>query len=151
WSEDRLVPDMIRGLTDRHTITLRNPGAVRPWQHVLEPLHGYLLLGKALIEREASIAEAWNFGAKPEECVTVRDLADRIVRLWGEGRLEIQSDGDSLHEASMLRLDCTKARIRLGWRPLLSIDDALSLTVTWYRSFYQAPASSHEITERQIA
>ena len=133
WARDRLIPDLVRGISRGEVITIRHPRAVRPWQHVLDPLRGYLMLAERLWENGNGFAEAWNFGPH-ETSQPVEEVARQLISLWGSGRLKIEQNSKSPHEAAYLKLDCTKARSLLGWRSLLSLDDALRLTVDWYRT-----------------
>ena len=136
WAADRLVPDLIRAATEGHPARVRNPLAIRPWQHVLEPLTGYLLLMQGMLTG-ADVAEAWNFGPPEEDAKSVRWVADYVVDLWGMGaRWEADLSGVQPHEARMLSLDSSKARQRLGWRPRWRLGSALKHTVDWYRAFY---------------
>ncbi len=150
WADDRLVPDIIRGISSGKTIFIRRPTAIRPWQHVLEPVRGYLLLGQLLWERGASYAEAWNFGPREEDSISVLELAERMTRCWGKGSLTIQQNVGDPHEAHYLKLDCSKARARLGWRPVLTIDEAIRLSVEWYRAYLEDAESGFQITTTQI-
>lgn len=150
WSEDRLVPDMVRGITDNQPIVIRRPESVRPWQHVLEPLRGYMSLAQTLWEHEHKYAEAWNFGPALEDAITVADLAKCFVSRWGKGQLKIQPEMDAPHEAKYLRLNCGKASQRLGWFPALKLQETLEWTVDWYRSYYDNPATAESITTAQI-
>jgi len=136
WAEDRLVPDLVRAGTSGEALKIRNPSATRPWQHVLEPLSGYLLLGHALLE-SATFAEAWNFGPDSDGELTVSELAARLGKSWPA--LRIERDGRSHpHEASILRLDCGKAKRQLSWRPVWDSDTALARTGAWYRAFHES-------------
>jgi CDP-glucose 4,6-dehydratase len=136
WGADRLVPDCIRALSSGRAIGIRNPGAVRPWQHVLEPLHGYLLLGAALRQHPETYSGAWNFGPDSDSALTVAAMADRLVACWGRGAWKDLSDSRAPHEARLLRLNCDKAYGELHWRSLLTVDECLRMTVDWYRAFY---------------
>ncbi len=157
WSPDRLVPDTIRSLLRGEAVVLRYPAAVRPWQHVLEPLSGYLLLGSLLMQEteqgaasETSVAEAWNFGPDSVDSITVEELTQRLIELWGEGSVMAKPDESACHEAGQLRLDCSKARERLGWYPLTDVAEALTLTVDWYRKQSENETVARELTEQQI-
>jgi CDP-glucose 4,6-dehydratase len=150
WAEDRLLPDVVSALSSGLPVVLRNPDAVRPWQHVLEPLRGYLALGKLLCMQGNSFAEAWNFGPNEEDCVSVREVVAKIIRLWGTGEVKVQADPHCLHEAGNLRLYCGKARERLGWRPLLTLDEAIEMTVSGYRTSMGTRASAAKVIEGQI-
>jgi CDP-glucose 4,6-dehydratase len=149
WAEDRLVPDAIRAALDGEPLLVRNPDAVRPWQHVLNPLSGYLEVAQRLGE-DAGAAEAWNFGPAPGDELPVRELADRVSALWGEG-LEWRAEGDGgPPETAVLRLDSAKARERLGWEPRWPLDEALSATVDWFRA-WRGGADMRAVTAAQIA
>ncbi|TCO42637.1 CDP-glucose 4,6-dehydratase [Dokdonella fugitiva] len=134
WAEDRLVPDLVRAAVAGTPLQIRNPGASRPWQHVLDPLSGYLLLGQRLLARD-DVAQAWNFGPGPEGEITVGEVAARLAACWRTLRVE-QDTRDHPREAQVLRLDCSKARQQLGWRPAWPIDAALARTGEWYRAFH---------------
>jgi CDP-glucose 4,6-dehydratase len=137
WAEDRLVPDLIRAFTAGRAAAVRHPEAVRPWQHVLEPLSGYLGLAERLFEDGPAYAEGWNFGPEESDAKQVDWVAHRMGALWGEGARFEGDRGAHPHEATFLRLDCSKARARLGWRPRWQLDRALEETVAWYRAFYR--------------
>jgi CDP-glucose 4,6-dehydratase len=149
WSEDRLIPDIVRGVVANQPIVIRRPDSVRPWQHVLEPVHGYLLLAQRLWDDRA-YAEPWNFGPREEDAIPVGEIAKHMVSAWGKGELRIQPDPDAPHEAHFLRLNTTKARTRLQWQSVLSLDQAVSWTADWYRKFADDPASASTITAEQI-
>ncbi len=134
WAADRLVPDCLKAFADNQPVQLRFPGAVRPWQHVLEPLSGYLRLAEALLAGQA--ASAWNFGPDARGDATVGQLAQRLAVQWGQGaRVDMPDGGDHPHEAGQLRLDITRARAELGWQPRWSLVDALAHTVAWHRAW----------------
>ena len=137
WAEDRLVPDLIRAFTAGRAAAVRRPEAVRPWQHVLEPLSGYLVLAERLVEDGPAYAEGWNFGPEESDAREVAWLAKRVSELWGEGARCEGDRGIHPHEATFLKLDCSKARARLGWRPRWRLDRALEETVAWYHAFYR--------------
>ena len=137
WARHRLIPDVLNGFMDGQTVYIRHPNAIRPWQHVLEPLCGYLLLAEHLYKFGASYAEAWNFGPVDEDAKSVSWVVDRLCALWGPGvnwRYEID---ESLHEAHHLKLDTSKARSKLGWLPKLSLEETLKLTVEWAKWYGQ--------------
>ena len=135
WAADRLVPDCLKAFADNQPVQLRYPGAVRPWQHVLEPLSGYLRLAEALLKTPTA-ASAWNFGPDARGDATVGQVAQRLATLWGPGaRVDIPEGGNHSHEAGQLRLDITRARAELGWQPRWSLDDALAHTVAWHRAW----------------
>jgi CDP-glucose 4,6-dehydratase len=134
WSEDRLVPDIVRAMYDGASTEIRNPHSVRPWQHVLEPLGGYLLLAEHLLSSGGdTYAEAWNFGPTDDDCCPVSYIAERITKAWGGGAKWHLSNGDHPHEAAFLKVDSSKAHTRLGWRRRMPIDTALDWTAQWYR------------------
>lgn len=150
WADDRLVPDLLRGFESCTPVRIRRPGAVRPWQHVLEPVRGYLMLAEMLATRGTDFAEAWNFGPADEDARPVEHIVRTLAGMWGpEAEWEIDRD-EHPHEATYLKLDNSKARARLGWRPLLDLDGALTLVVDWARR-RRAGESPRLITERQIA
>ena len=134
WAEDRLVPDAIRALVRGEAIRVRNPAAIRPWQHALEPLRGYLALAERLCTEGREWSGPWNFGPRDEDTVPVSTLVGLIAGAWEGGRWEAKPEGDAPHEATLLRLDWTKARTRLGWQPVLALKDTVGLTVAWYRA-----------------
>lgn len=132
WAQDRLVPDLVRAVMSATPLRLRNPRATRPWQHVLEPLSGYLLLGQRLLRGDAA-AEAWNFGPAADATIEVGEVVRRMQRHW-DG-LEVHQDpGPHPHEAAHLALDCSKAQQRLGWQPVWDADTTLGRTLEWYRA-----------------
>lgn len=152
WSEDRIVCDAIRALTSGQPLGLRNPQARRPWQHVLEPLGGYLALGQLLLGSTGSaFAEGWNFGPAATSIRPVRDLAERVVRAWGAGSWEDRSDPRAVHEAGWLALSWEKAYHRFGWRPVWDFDATVEQTVAWYRGFHVAHGHARDLVEGQIA
>jgi CDP-glucose 4,6-dehydratase len=131
-SQDRLIPDCLRALESKRPVQIRNPASTRPWQHVLEPLGGYLLLARRMTE-EKSFDEAWNFGPYPESTRTVGEVAELVVRQWGAGRWVDATKKGQAHEAKTLSLDISKATGELGWRPKLTLEEAVRLTVDWQR------------------
>jgi CDP-glucose 4,6-dehydratase len=152
WAEDRIVPDCVRSLADHKTIAVRNPLYVRPWQFVLEPLGGYLSLVRAMCTGGPDYSGPWNFGPSDEGAIAVRDLADKIVALWGDGRWKNLSGSadDAAREAEYLKLDISKARNSLGWGPVLKLDEALKLTVEWYKRYYSSRTDMRTFTIEQI-
>lgn len=151
WAEDRLIPDLMRAVLDGVPVTIRNPQATRPWQHVLDPLAGYLLLARRLWQDGPDFAESWNFGPGEESERSVSWIARYLTELWGEGagwQLAGEQAG-SPHEARWLKLDCSKARARLGWIPQWNLENALQRVLDWYK-FYQRGADMREVCLRQI-
>ena len=135
WAEDRLVPDILRALQSGCSPVIRNPGSVRPWQHVLEPLSGYLMLLKALWENGPKYSEAWNFGPEDDDAQPVGDVLRKMSQFWGTDAVW-QHDGENQpHEAVFLKLDISKAKQKLGWRPRWNLDKALENTVAWHKAW----------------
>ncbi len=134
WSTDRLIPDAVRAFETGSAVEIRNPRAVRPWQHVLEPLTGYLLLAEALAHDPQRFARGWNFGPAATDMASVGDVIDQFASLWGTTQPWHRQPGNHPHEAAILTLDSTDAAHALGWRPRLALDRALSLTAEWYRA-----------------
>jgi CDP-glucose 4,6-dehydratase len=134
WASDRLAPDLMRAFAAGERPRIRFPDAIRPWQHVLEPLRGYLMLAQRLAEGEAEFAEGWNFGQDAADARSVRWVADRLSALWGEGAGWDLDGGSQPHEAHVLQLDSSKARERLGWRPAWGLDEGLRQVVDWHRA-----------------
>jgi CDP-glucose 4,6-dehydratase len=132
FAVDRLVPDAVRAFAAGVPLEIRNPMAIRPWQHVLEPLAGYLMLAERL-HGDPTFAEGWNFGPAAEDQAPVSQVADALAAQWGEGAHWAQDAGAHPHEAATLMLDCARARARLGWHPRLTLDEALSRSIDWYR------------------
>ena len=135
WAGDRLVPDMIRAFTTGEPVIIRSPHAIRPWQHVLEPLRGYLMLAERMVESGPDFAEGWNFGPREEDARPVAWIVQRLVEQWGEGAAWRLDEGQHPHEASYLKLDCAKARARLEWSPRWDLAAALEKIVAWHRAF----------------
>ena len=150
WSEDRLIPDLIRGFQAKQPVLIRRPNAIRPWQHVLEPLHGYILLAEGLLARHERLETAFNFGPAGEVPWSVERIATKLMNLWGEGASWICDPDQGAHEANSLRLDASKARAELGWKSRLRIESALEWTIDWYRSWQQG-AEMERVTLAQIA
>ena len=134
YATDRLVPDLLRAFADGRPAMIRNPNAVRPWQHVLEPLSGYLALGERLLRGDSTVAEPWNFGPADDDAWEVRAVADLAVTSWGSGASWHTDAGTHPHEARLLRLDASKARERLHWKPRWSVREAVNRTVEWHRA-----------------
>jgi CDP-glucose 4,6-dehydratase len=135
WAEDRLIPDVMRALMAGEPVRIRRPDAIRPWQHVLEPLRGYLMLAERLWADGPRFAEGWNFGPADEDARTVGWIVERLVDLWGESASYEVDKGPHPHEATYLKLDCSKVRTRLGWVPAWDLSGALESIVDWYRAY----------------
>ncbi len=150
WAKDRLIPDILTALHARKPVLIRNPYSVRPWQHVLEPLSGYLLLAQRLFEDGQPFAQAWNFGPNDSDARTVEWIVEEMCRLWGDSAgFTIDADPQP-HEATYLKLDCSKARQQLGWCPIWDLGTALQRVVEWTRAF-QESADMIALMNRQIA
>lgn len=135
WAKDRIVPDCIRALEAGKPIGIRSPKAVRPWQHVLEPLSGYMLLAMKMWDEPTRYCEGWNFGPENSGVSTVWEVAEALVKAYGKGSLQDLSDPNALHEAKLLTLDISKARYRMDWRPRLDMERTIALTVDWYKRY----------------
>jgi CDP-glucose 4,6-dehydratase len=156
WAKDRILPDAIRALSKSEPVPVRNPSATRPWQHVLEPLGGYLLLGARLArgtDRErAAVCDGWNFGPGPDGSRPVRDVVTSVIGAWGEGKWEDGSNPSAPHEAPALALSVEKARSSLGWTPRWGFDETIRRTVAWYRAHHDAgPDGLRALSESQIS
>lgn len=138
WAADRLVPDAIRAFSGGEAVSIRYPDAIRPWQHVLEPLAGYLRLCERLVEDPERYSGGWNFGPDAASDTAVRQVVDRLVARWGEGAGWVHDKADHPHEATYLKLDSSRARALLDWQPRLDLTDTINLTVDWYRAFGRA-------------
>jgi CDP-glucose 4,6-dehydratase len=149
WAAERLIPDCIRALAAGEAIGIRNPASTRPWQHVLEPLCGYLLLAERLAEDPKTFGGGWNFGPAEEDARPVAWIADQIVSAWGDGAKWAKVGSDELHEAHFLKVDASKARACLDWRPSLRLEHGLRWTVDWYRRFLGG-GEALRLTEEQI-
>ena len=149
WAQDRLVPDILTAFEHRELVQIRNPYAIRPWQHVLEPLRGYLMLAERLYENGPEYAEAWNFGPNDEDAKSVGWIVEKMAELWGNAANWKIDPGEHPHEASYLKLDISKARSRLDWHPVLHLDDALKLVIEWAKQ-RQATADIRTLTLAQI-
>lgn len=150
WALDRIVPDCIRALMAQRPIQIRNPASTRPWQHVLEPLHGYLSLAARLLEQPCAFSGAWNFGPATGSVRTVLELAQIITDIWGSGALEVAQDAGAVHEARLLHLSCEKAHQLLGWYPCWDAEKAISETVHWYRAVIAQGEDAFAISNAQI-
>ena len=144
WAIDRIVPDCIRAFAKNETVVLRNPQATRPWQHVLEPLYGYLLLAEKLFVDSKAFAKAWNFGPADQDCIPVATLVEKLCTVWGDNaRFELHPDR-SPHEARYLKLDCSKAGSRLSWQPRWRLDTTMTMVAQWYRNVLKGKNAREE-------
>lgn len=135
WAKDRIIPDCIRALEVNKTIEIRSPQAIRPWQHVLEPLYGYMLLTSKMWEEPTKYCGGWNFGPKLDSVADVWTVATKLTENYGKGELKDVSDPNALHEANLLLLDITKAKFRLGWTPRWTLDECIAMTTDWYKRY----------------
>ncbi|HSA06026.1 MAG TPA: CDP-glucose 4,6-dehydratase [Candidatus Gastranaerophilales bacterium] len=135
WSGDRLIPDIVRAILNNKEIIIRNPHSIRPWQHVLEPLRGYLMLAEALWNDNKTFSQGWNFGPDDQDCVQVIEVVKLIQANWIEGFDFTITDEKAFHEANLLKLDCSLAKSQLGWMPIFSINDAVQYTVEWFKAY----------------
>lgn len=149
WAKDRIVPDCIRFLEAGQPIKVRNPYAIRPWQHVLEPLGGYLLLGAHMAKHGHQYSGPWNFGPDRSSTITVKELVELVITEWGSGSWESTATDNQAHEAGLLTLDINKARYHLGWSPCLNIKQTIERTVFWYRACNRG-ADMGNLTKQQI-
>ncbi len=149
WATDRLIPDVMRAVLEGRDLLIRHPHAIRPWQHVLDPLCGYLTLAEWLWQDPERFSESWNFGPDESEALPVSTVLERLRELWGPGISWRFDDGAHPHEAEYLKLDCTKAKAELGWEPQWNLNSALEATVQWYKA-HQSRQDVRSVAERQI-
>jgi CDP-glucose 4,6-dehydratase len=149
WARDRLLPDAISALVARESIPVRSPASVRPWQHVLEPVQGYLMLAERLARTPETFSDGWNFGPSPDAVRSVADVIESVCSLWGDGARWHPVNAASVHEATLLRLDASKAQSQIGWRPRLALSAALEWTVAWYTAFRDG-ADMRDVSLRQL-
>lgn len=135
WALDRIIPDCIKALEQDKVIDIRSPKAIRPWEHVLEPLSGYMLLAKKQWEQPTEFCEGWNFGPEPESVSTVWEVATELIKNYGKGQLKDSSDPNAVHEAKLLMLDITKAKTKLGWKPRMNMQQCMDLVADWYKRY----------------
>lgn len=140
WALDRIIPDCIKALEAGKPIEIRSPKAIRPWQHVLEPLSGYMLLAQKMWNDPVKYCEGWNFGPRAESITNVWDVASMVIENYGSGELQDLSDPDALHEAKLLMLDISKAKFQLGWEPKMSLGKCVQLVVDWYKRYKEEDA-----------
>jgi CDP-glucose 4,6-dehydratase len=135
WAEDRLIPDILRAFEKNEPVIVRNPLSTRPWQHVLEPLSGYLVLAQHLFDEGSSFAEGWNFGPKDEDCKPVSWILEKMVDIWGNGAKWELDKNNNPHEAGFLKLDCSKAAMRLNWSPKWNLENTLESIINWHQNY----------------
>jgi CDP-glucose 4,6-dehydratase len=150
WAKDRIVPDIVRSLSKSETVIVRNPAAIRPWEHVLEPLHGYLVLAACQTSDPIKYATAYNFGPRMNEKLSVGELVKEAIKIWGEGGYETPIQIGAPHEANLLQLDITKAKIDLHWTPSFSVHQAIQYTMEWYKQFHQRKETAHNLIMNDI-
>ncbi|MDB3903783.1 CDP-glucose 4,6-dehydratase [Candidatus Pelagibacter sp.] len=149
WSANRLIPDCIRSLLDKKVIFLRNPNFNRPWQHVLEPLMGYLILAKKQFKEPKKYSDAWNFGTKNNSVKSVKEIVDYMIAFWGSGKIKVNRK-NKFYEQKNLQLDINKAKKRLKWIPTYSVKRGVQITTEWYFQVYKNKKDPFEITNKQI-
>ena len=149
WAEDRLIPDFVRSVSSNKKLVIRNPLATRPWQHVLEPLSGYLQLGAKLLEGNKEFASGWNFGPNDTDVLSVQDILDESIKVWGKGKYELDKSAQP-HEAMLLKLDISKAKALLKWHPRYNVYKAIRSTINWYKAYYDRKADMKEYSIKQI-
>jgi CDP-glucose 4,6-dehydratase len=150
WSQDRLIPDIVKALSKNEDIAIRNPHSVRPWQHVLEPLYGYLLLGANLFKQPQVFSQAYNFGPDVNDALPVNNMVNMAISAWGGGKYDIQQNKHQPHEAGLLKLDISKANAELNWRPKMNATAAVTITIDWYKNYYSPGRDMAEYTTLQI-
>ena len=148
WSTNRIVPDCMRSLRANEPIYIRNPNSTRPWQHVLEPLYGYLLLCINLLSEPKKYSGSWNFGPNMGNFKTVKELANKIIHYWGNGTIEESVNNLNQPEANLLQLNCDKAYQQLSWKPTYNFDETIEITVEWYKNYFEKNCA--ETTSKQI-
>jgi CDP-glucose 4,6-dehydratase len=149
WADDRLIPDCVRSLSQNKEIVIRNPLAIRPWQHVLEPLSGYLWLGALMLQDKEKYSSGWNFGPNDEDVLTVEEVIKEVISNWGRGSYTIDKS-NHLHEAKLLRLDISKARYELKWTPVYNVYEAIEKSIKWYKAYYEGKTEMKDFTIDQI-
>ena len=150
WSEDRLIPDLASSLYNKQKLIIRSPNSVRPWQHVIDALIGYLILGEKLSLNPNKFSQEYNFGPYANNTYTVKNILDKFVNLWGDGDYIIEEKLDKMHETNKLILDISKSTSDLDWKPLITTDKAIELTADWYKKAYKDQTIIEKITENQI-
>ncbi len=151
WSVDRLIPDIVKSITDGKDIIIRNPNAVRPWQHVLEPVFGYLQLAVLLAKDPKKYSGSWNFGPASSDNLPVMTIVEQAIKIWGKGNIDLQIDANAPHEAGLLKLDISKAINEMQWKPQMNTASAIERTIAWYKSFYESKKTALQLLEDDIA
>jgi len=147
WGKDRIITDLMEAVSQGKKLYIRNPQATRPWQHVLEPLSGYLLLGQKLLEGKKEFAEAWNFGPNDDGAIPVVQMVQEMQKIWNKIEYQVDQDTNNPHEAGLLKLDCSKARIKLNWKNIWSSNITFAKIAEWYQHYYE---NQQVITENQL-
>lgn len=150
WSKDRLIPDIAKALANDQQVVIRNPNSVRPWQHVLEPVVAYLLLGRFLSLDPVKYSQAYNFGPYGTDALPVSDMLGLALKCWGSGTFKVEQLADQPHEAGLLKLDISKAVNELGWKPKMNAGTAVEMTIDWYKAFSVDVNKINQFTEQQI-
>jgi CDP-glucose 4,6-dehydratase len=150
WSKNRLIPDIVRSLMLNESINIRNPKSVRPWQHVLEPIIGYLTLGMNLNEEPIKFSQAYNFGPQAQDALSVEKMLDLAIEIWGSGSYKVDKDIKHPHEAGLLKLDINKAADQLKWMPKMNVKETVRFTLDWYRQFSLDKDKIADFTTKQI-
>ena len=150
WSEDRLIPDIINSFASHKEVVIRNPSSVRPWQHVLEPIAGYLKLGYMNYHDPVNFSGGWNFGPLIDDVMTVKEVLECAIKHWEGGAYRVQDSAQGFHEANHLMLNIEKATHKLGWSPTLVANEAIDWTMDWYRKFYKGEIEMNKFSEEQI-
>lgn len=149
WSKDRLIPDIVKSLNQCKTISIRNPNSIRPWQHVIEPLFGYLELGEKLEKFPLKYSTAFNFGPNISDSLSVQQMVKKSIEFWGSGNFIIEKNHHNPHEAGLLKLDISRALSELNWRPVFNAEIAIERTIAWYKDYYKG-ISAKELVKRDI-
>ena len=151
WSKDRLIPDIVRSLIANKPVVIRNPNAVRPWQHVLEPVIGYLSLGMHLENDPIEFTQAYNFGPQSEDALSVEEMVKAAIDSWGTGEYQIEQESNQPHEAGLLKLDISKVSAALCWHPKMNATQTVDFTLSWYKEFVNNASDISAFTDKQIA
>jgi len=146
WADNRIIPDIMKAIDKGDTVPIRSPKSIRPWQHVLEPLSGYLMLGQKLLENNRFFCQAWNFGPKQDNIKTVEELVIEVRKNWADLDYSIQQSNQFKHEAQLLSLDCSKAIQTLKWQPVWGFSQSIEVTANWYKAYYAASSEIYQHT-----